>query len=307
MSQYGAKARADSGQDYKKIIKFYYGESVEKKDKFPKEICVEGENNMSFQKYLYGIAEMPSSWNKEALKAQAIAARSYAYRRTKNGGCICTTQACQVFSSSKSKNPPSAWKEAVDSTENMIIGGDTSKSGYGWYSSTTGGYIKSIGRWDKPDGGKWPNDAYEKKAKSPIFYVAWYTEGISSNSNKCGLSHPWLKEKEMADILNAYVVYTKGSKNEKSHITPLSKCWGGDPYSHDKMAKKAAEYLGGEPYKSVSYEGRKINDSGYTYEITFKTNRGTVDFVGPTFKDVFNLRAPGYIAIRSRLFEFKTK
>ena len=131
MSQYGAKGRAEDGKSYKDIIKFYYGEKVKEKDDFPSKICVEGYGEMDYQKYLYGIAEMPSSWDEDALKAQAIAARSYAYRRTKNGGCICTTQACQVFSKSKSDDPPSAWKEAVKDTEDKIIGGDTGKSGYG--------------------------------------------------------------------------------------------------------------------------------------------------------------------------------
>jgi peptidoglycan hydrolase-like amidase len=303
MSQYGAKGRADEGQDYKKIIKFYYGEDVKEKDDFPSKICVEGHGEMSYQKYLYGIAEMPSSWNSEALKAQAIAARSYAYRRTKNGGCICTTQSCQVFSKSKSDNPPSSWKKAVDDTKNKIIGGDTNKTGYGWYSSTTGGYV-NIGGWDSKDGFKgWQNGkAYEKS--SPWFYKAWYTKSYN-NSSSCNHPHPWLTEKEMADILNSYVVYTKGSSSEKGHITPRSDCWGGDPYSLDKMAEKAEKY--GSKYTSVSDVDVEISSGGYTSKITFNTNKGSVSFDGPTFKTVFNLRAPGYLAIRSKLFDIKTK
>ncbi len=303
MSQYGAKGRADSGKNYDDILKFYYGEKSTKKDNFPDKICVEGIGNMSFQEYLYGIAEMPSTWNMNALKAQAIAARSYAYRRTKNGGCICTTQSCQVFSSSKSKNPPDSWKKAVNETEKRIIGGDINRPGYGWYSSTTGGYINNVG-WDVS--GKWPDGAYEKKAGSPWFYKAWYTKSYSDGST-CNHPHPWLSEKEMADILNAYVVYTKGTSGEKGHITPRSDCWGGDPYSLDEMAKRADKYLDGEPYKSVSGVDVEISNSGYTSKVTFKTNRGETSFDGPTFKTVFNLRSPGYVAIRSKLFDFKVE
>ena len=302
MSQYGAKGRAESGKSYDDILNFYYGEKSIKKDNFPDEICVEGVGNMSFQEYLYGIAEMPSSWDMDALKAQAIAARSYAYRRTKNGGCICTTQSCQVFSSSKSKNPPDRWKEAVKKTEDRIIGGDISRSGYGWYSSTTGGYINNRG-WDVS--GEWPDGAYEKKAGSPWFYKAWFTKSYSDGST-CDHPHPWLSEKEMADILNAYVVYTNGTSGEKGHITPRSDCWGGDPYSLDEMAEKAAKYLGGDSYKSVSDVKKvEISNAGYTSKVTFQTNRGEKSFDGPTFKTVFNLRSPGYVAIRSRLFDFK--
>ncbi len=303
MSQYGAKGRADSGQDYKKIINFYYGEDVKEKGDFPSKICVEGYGEMDYQKYLYGLAEMPSSWDSDALKAQAIAARSYAYRRTKNGGCICTTQSCQVFSKSKSDNPPDSWKQAVKDTEKMIIGGDTGKTGYGWYSSTTGGYV-NIGGWDAKDGFKGWQDgkAYEKN--SPWFYKAWYTKSYSDGST-CDHPHPWLTEKEMADILNSYVVYTKGSSGEKGHITPRSECWGGDPYSLDEMAEKADKY--GNKYTSVSGVDETVSSSGYTSTVTFQTNNGSVSFDGATLKTVFNLRAPGYVAIRSRLYDFKIK
>jgi len=303
MSQYGAKGRADEGQDYKKIIKFYYGEDVKTKSDFPSKICVEGYGEMDYQKYLYGLAEMPSSWDSDALKAQAIAARSYAYRRTKNGGCICTTQSCQVFSKSKSDNPPDSWKQAVKDTEKMIIGGDTGKTGYGWYSSTTGGYV-NIGGWDAKDGFKGWQDgkAYEKN--SPWFYKAWYTKSYSDGST-CDHPHPWLTEKEMADILNSYVVYTKGSSGEKGHITPRSECWGGDPYSLDEMAEKADKY--GNKYTSVSGVDETVSSSGYTSTVTFQTNNGSVSFDGATLKTVFNLRAPGYVAIRSRLYDFKIK
>lgn len=301
MSQYGARGRANDGKSYKDIIKFYYGEGVDKKDSFPDEICVEGYGEMSFQKYLYGLAEMPSDWPDDALKAQAIAGRSYAYRRTKGGGCICTTQSCQVFLKSKSDSPPSKWKDAVDDTKDMIIGGSLDASGYGWYSSTTGGYIDNVG-WDRD--GKWPQDAYEKKAKSPWFYKAWYTETYNDGSSKCGRDTPWLKESEMADILNAWRVWRKGSSSEKDHISPVTtNCWGGDPYSHDEMKEKAGKY--GDSYSSVSSVRADISDNGYTYQITFGTNKGNVTIPGEEFKTVFNLRAPGYVSLRSRLFDIE--
>jgi len=67
-------------------------------------------------RYLMGIAEMPSSWHKEALKAQAVAARTYAYRYKESGQAICTTQACQVFSQSKADSSPADWRQAVEET-----------------------------------------------------------------------------------------------------------------------------------------------------------------------------------------------
>jgi stage II sporulation protein D len=60
---------------------------------------------LTFEAYLQGIAEVPPSWPREALKAQAIAARSYALATTGWDGDegetlrtpICATAACQVY------------------------------------------------------------------------------------------------------------------------------------------------------------------------------------------------------------------
>ena len=296
MSQYGAKGRAENDKDYEDIIKFYYKESVKKKDDFPSKLCVEGYGEMDFQKYLYGIAEMPSSWPKDALKAQAIAARSYAYRYEKKDKCICTTQSCQVFLKSKSEDPPSRWKDAVDDTKRKIVSGDVVT----YYSSTTGGYIENVG-WDVK--GDWPSDAYEKRAESPWFRKAWYTKSYNDSST-CGRSHPWMSEKEMADILNAWVVWRKGSGDEKDHISPVTtSCWGGDPYSVDKMKEKAGKY--NEAYSKVTDIDVEISNGGYTSQVTLKTDRGSVSVDGDVFKTVYNLRAPSYVAIRSRLFDFE--
>lgn len=297
MSQYGAKGRAEDGESYEDIIKFYYKTDVDKKD-LPGKLCVEGYGNMDFQTYLYGLGEMPSDWPEDALKAQAIAARSYAYRYAKAGKCICTTQSCQVFVKSKSDKPPSRWKKAVDDTKGMVL---KNSDIVAYYSSTTGGYIENIG-WDTKD--SWPGGAYENKANSPWFRKAWYTKSYSDNST-CGRSYPWLSEEEMADILNSYVVYTKGSSKDKSHISPLTKsCWGGDPYSIEKMRETADKY--GDGYSKVTSIKATVSDGGYTSVITLGTDKGSVSVDdGQTFKTVFNLRAPAYVAIRSRIFDFE--
>jgi peptidoglycan hydrolase-like amidase len=295
MSQFGAKGRAEDGQDYEEIIEFYYDKGVKEEDDVPDKIEVQGYGEMDFQTYLYGLAEMPSNWHKDALKAQAVAARSYAYRYHKAGKAICTNEACQVFSKSKSDNPPSSWKDAVDDTEKEIIEDD----GHGMYSSTTGGYIDGIG-WDKD--GDWPGGAYEKKADSPWFYWAWYTQGYKMTSGSCDRDHPWLKSDEMADILNSIVVWDKGSGDEKSHISPVS-CWGGDPYSKEEMREKAGKY--GSSFSKVTGVDTSIGSNGRTSKVTFQTDNGSFSVDGDKFKTVFNLRAPGYISIKSRLFEIK--
>lgn len=58
-------------------------------------------NELPFEQYLYGIAEMPSSWHMEALKAQAVAARNYALynigKHTSDGFDICNGTHCQAY------------------------------------------------------------------------------------------------------------------------------------------------------------------------------------------------------------------
>ena len=60
-------------------------------------------NKVSMEEYLYSVvpSEMPAGWHMEALKAQAVAARSYAYTRagvhSAQGFDLCNTDHCQVY------------------------------------------------------------------------------------------------------------------------------------------------------------------------------------------------------------------
>lgn len=75
MSQYGAKGFANEGRNYKQILSHYYqGTAIKNVGSF-------STNQGESEGYLVGVveAEMNSNWPMEALKAQAVAARSYAY------------------------------------------------------------------------------------------------------------------------------------------------------------------------------------------------------------------------------------
>jgi len=64
--------------------------------------------------YLYGVAEMPSSWAGEALKAQAIAARGYALRSLASGvNAACN---CNLYDDTSSQNY-SGWKKENEGTD----------------------------------------------------------------------------------------------------------------------------------------------------------------------------------------------
>ena len=77
---------------------------------------------MPLDEYIKGVlpSEMPPYWPREALKAQAVAARSYAAsarRHTDVGADVCTTTHCQVWSSIHYDTTDAA----VDSTHNVAV------------------------------------------------------------------------------------------------------------------------------------------------------------------------------------------
>ncbi len=86
---------------------------------------------LPFERYLQGIAEVPASWPKAALEAQAIAARSYALATTGWPGSegqtlgtpICATTSCQVYAGIPV--PPEAdirrWYHAVRATSREVL------------------------------------------------------------------------------------------------------------------------------------------------------------------------------------------
>lgn len=303
MSQYGAKGRADAGQNAEQILAHYYpGSTPNKNYSVPSSITVEGYGTMAFEDtYMKRIYEMPNSFPKEALRAQAVAARTYALRYTNNGANpICATQSCQVY---KDSNKGGAWEEVVNETRDWVMEGGSNAQ----YSSTTGGYLNNS-LWDTKCGSRdcWTGDAYEKLAGSPWFYKGWYTQSYTNNSNKCGRSHPWLTGEEMADILNAWLLQGKDGV-DGGRITPVTtSCWGGNPYSILELADLANSRAGGA-VTAVSSVSVSYSESGVTANVSFGTNRGTVSLSGPDFKTIFNLRAPGYISIRSPLFNVEQK
>jgi len=105
--------------------------------------------------YLLGLSEVPSSWPKEALGAQAIAGRTYAYWRLAGpprAGC-----SCDVFSSTADQNYTGwekeastggdRWVAAVKETSGRVVVHRGSYI-YAVYSSSSGGHTENIeGVW----------------------------------------------------------------------------------------------------------------------------------------------------------------
>ncbi|PWL41899.1 stage II sporulation protein D [Christensenella sp. MSJ-20] len=83
--------------------------------------------SMDFEEYIVGVVsgEMPASYEMEALKAQAVAARTYAYRKVLAGGCgrgdadVCTDFAhCQAYCTPEQRM--SKWGDGFSAYEDKL-------------------------------------------------------------------------------------------------------------------------------------------------------------------------------------------
>lgn len=312
MNQYGALGRAQKGDKYRDILNAYFdGISFEKKDPHMR-IKVQGYGEMDLDQYMLGIYEIPGDWPIEALKAQAVAARSYAVAYTGSGAKeICTTQACQVY---KGGNKGGGWETAVRETEGevMVNGGTVITA---WFSSTDGGYTyKSgdVGWSDRP----WTkrvrdtngdissfadlqNKAYDRS--SPCFYAA---QGFRNEYGKSA----WLKSEEVADIANVVLLARKDGGTKEHLYQPDKPPSGSDTWDRDRV-KAELKSRGGTPFSSVSSVTASGVDWGIgrTTGITITGDAGSVTFEGSEFKDFFNLRAPANIQIVGPLFNIERK
>lgn len=318
MSQFAAFARAKSGQNYESLLKTYYGDiRLEKTDTAGSIKTSIG--NLPFEdNYLVGIAEMPAKWGEEggyeALKAQAIAARTYALNYTNNlSGSICVTEACQVYKRSRYESP-GVWKRAVEETRGIVIKSNkTNKIFSTMYASTAGGAVNSYSAqdhsspqiWDTKCGNQscWPNDSYEKISASPWFYKGWYKTRANLSY---GRSHPWLNTEEFSDIINAVLYHSK--THDSSHLSQFQNCIGScDPnaWSRDELRRQVGDK--GGPVSSINSISVDYSTSGFTQTVRLSTDKGDFNFSNDDFKTIFTLRAPGALTLKSSLFNIEKK
>lgn len=103
-------------------------------------------NIVSIDQYVMGVVpyEMPPSWHPEAVKAQAVAARTYAtWSRNQNRRRhyqICDTTACQVYGGTDSEDPRS--NAAVRSTRRQILTYQ-GRPAFTQFSASSGGWTSA--------------------------------------------------------------------------------------------------------------------------------------------------------------------
>lgn len=300
LNQYGAWGRAKAGQNEEQILAEYYpGLSLKKDYDQNTQISVDGYGNFSIEEYVKRIYEVPDSWtdnNLAVLKAQAVAARTYALNSMQRNGHICTTESCQVF---KPEPKGGNWEQAVNATAGWVMM-DGGSPGFTQYASTHGGYVLNLGKFDgagsNPGSFAELNErAYDKD--SPWFYCNW-----GSRSEYSGTA--WMKPSEVADILNVIELARRDSSTiDKLYQPDKPHPEGREVWSPDRV-KQELRARGGSPVDSVSSVSVSVDfSSGKTTGIS----GGGISASGSEFKDWFNLRAPANIQIVGPLYNVEQR
>lgn len=321
LNQFGAKGRAEQGgQNYEQILKAYYNADITSGHSESTPIKVVGTNEFgqsfndtwNIEEYVKHLYEMPTDWPMEALKAQAIAARSYALAYTNNGASsICPSQKCQVV---KKELNSDAWKTAVEQTKGIVltVGGQPIKA---WFSSTHGGYAFNSGDigWSQTSWTKRLVDsssgissfsdlfsnAYDKN--SPIFYCDW---GSRVSNNKTA----WLRPEEIADIVNV-ILLAKADSSTQPHLSQTDKpnpesvdTWSVDRVKAELSSKSIT------PFNNISDISIGWDSgSGKTTTVNLSGDAGNQNIDGQEFKNYFNLRAPANIQIVGPLYNVEKR
>ena len=316
LNQYGAWGRAKANQDSDTILHAYY--NFDGYQNMNATIRVNDSNGYdsgnviwsgSLDDYVRRIYEVPDSWTDNgnaALKAQAIAARSYVMAETNNGAkSICATQNCQVF---KTDPKGGNWDSAVSATAGqvMVQGGNPITA---YFSSTHGGYMfttSDIG-WSATSFTKRGQDsssaitswaslnsnAYDKD--SPWFYCDW--GGRSQYNNTA-----WMSSSEMADIVNS-ILLVQNEPSADPHILQPDVA-DSEMWTPDQVKSELSKYR--TPFSSIS-NGSVDADfgSGKSTTVHLQGDQGSFDVDAVTFRKYFNLRAPAKIQIVGYLYNLE--
>jgi SpoIID/LytB domain protein len=320
LNQYGAKGRAEAGQNAQTILSAYYNADYTTGNDQGVNIHVVGSNeygqsfdtNWSIEEYVKHIYEMPTSWPDEALRAQAIAARSYALATTNNGAnSICPSQSCQVV---KQEINDQRWQDAVNATAGIVLknGGQPIKA---WFSSTHGGFVFSSGDigWNQTPWTKnavdtssgsvgsfddLKNNAYDRS--SPWFYCDW---GYRAQYNKTA----WLKPEEVADLANVVMLVSRDSSTSEHLYQPDNPPSGTETWNQERV-KSELRSRGGNPYNSISNVSVDWSTgSGRTTSVHVSGDAGDNSFDAVQFRNFFNIRAPANIYIAGPLFNIERR
>ncbi len=188
LSQNGALGAALAGWTAQQIIQFYYPGATVATYTARTVIPVQGHGDMDINTYAAGLGEVPSygcenlgvnfgdlgywgCWPDEAVKAQVIAARSYALTYTAGGSAICTTAACQVYQGGEAKR----WAADETSYQAAVIGGQPIKAYYSAQNNQGAGTANNDTVWANREGNGTPISYLRSANDNGFYYPASYS------------------------------------------------------------------------------------------------------------------------------------
>lgn len=262
-------------------------------------------NELDFETYLKGIGEMPSSWDQDALRAQSVAARSYAARNWDKRAQFGYSLRDDVFDQNyvgynKEIDWGGQWAVAVDATTGEVLkhngsiiatfyhstcGGHTLGSEEVWVSALP--YTRPESDWYQADG-RWRS--YDSASK-------WSHWQPGSGT---------ISESVMHDLVNAtlYLSAAPTSPTRQGHVARWDVSANGLTPEEMRGALGAANTsesrVGSiQNVQAVFNNGSIRIDSSArkTTSLRITGSSGTVDVSAEHFWTVFNARSPGSLTL----------
>ncbi len=218
-------------------------------------------NRLSIEEYLYGVLprEMGASFPTEALKAQAVASRSFALsnmsKHSKEGFHLCNTTHCQVYGGIDGENKKI--NEIVDLTCGITINYN-GKVAEGIFHSNNGGFIESS---ESAWGGQRDylmarEDPYSTNSPNSNWTVEYSRNEISSKLNSAGIN--------IGQLIDINIIEKSDGKRVKNlEIIGSNK-------SENITGARFRTILGGTNLKSTYFNIVKDNNSQMNNEKTEK-------------------------------------
>lgn len=276
-------------------------------------------NIVELEDYLYGVVpcEMVSSWHEEALKVQAVCARSYAYTAgfgsstsLTNPYSLCDTTSSQVYKGYGAEK--TSTNKAVDATEGKVIyyGGKVVRA---YYSSTSGGSTENVEDvWGTPYGYlRQVSDIYELDPELAPWVLTLTTDEVESLMKENGIDvgnvtdiRPFV----MTASGRVYSVEIVGDSNQVITGSRLRKI-----FSLYSTKYKVIKYGDNPDYVSVltaegtsaldiadsyilsgDYSVKKASDSIEQFVVMTADNLINYPVSAPTDRDTFYIAGMGY-------------
>jgi SpoIID/LytB domain protein len=243
-------------------------------------------NIVNMEEYLYGVvpAEIPPSWPMEALKAQAVAARTYTFkhmgRHESEGFDVCNTQHCAVYAGVNGETK--ATNEAVDTTRGQVLYGSNYKMLDTFYSEDCGGHTQDVSEvWGMKKVGSLAG-VYDGKKSEWNFplqpfdleeYVRSSPDVYCKTSGALETSFRWIRYLDADDL--AYYVDRNGDIGRIMDIIPVRRAHGGALVKVRIVGDKGTKNCGYDAMRNVLGKIRSNmikweylkDDKGYIKEI----------------------------------------